>query len=777
MKKRFLLFISCLLLGFSPPEKLTIYLIGDSTCANKLPADAPETGWGQVFTTFFNTAVEVQNHAINGRSTKSFRNEGRWKPIVNNLKPGDYVFIQFGHNDAKISDTTKFANAQTDYRANLIRYINETKAKGAVPILLTPIMRRNFINDTLVDTHAEYPIVAREVAKQLNISIIDLHKISAEIIKNHGENGSKKIFMHHQPCVFAKFPNGIADNTHFSPYGASLMANAVADQINKQALGLRNFLKMSEFDGKFQYELPVFSKPYFKKDTFNIVNYGALPDGKTNNASFINSAIDIAAKRGGGTVLIPKGIWLSGPIVLQSNINLHIAEGALLQFSRNYNDFPIVITSWEGQESYRCQAPIGGKNLENIAITGAGILDGAGEIWGMIKKEKQTQSQWNKLIKTGVLNDKKDAWYPTTSALLGSTLPAAGRILNGVHPSAEALNSYKDYLRPNFISLFQCQNVLIEGITLQNSPAWTIHPLLCDHISVRNVTVKNTWFAANSDAIDLESCRNGIVEGCNFDTGDDAITIKSGRDEQGRKRGVPTENFIIKNNKVYHAHGGFVIGSEMSGGVRNMYVSDCTFMGTDVGLRFKTARGRGGVVENIFVNNINMTNIPGEAIIFDMYYAAKDPVPANPNDTVLPEIKPEPFAETTPIFRNFQIKNIIAKGAETAIMLRGLPESNIQNISIENAYIESNKGILLVEAKNISLKNITNYTMSENLVTIQNAQNISFNGLSYAEKIKNLINFQGKNTKEVKLINTKFKSLLNPFEFENGLNKRVLSFK
>ncbi|MES2797988.1 MAG: glycosyl hydrolase family 28 protein [Bacteroidota bacterium] len=779
MKKLKLLLLLFLgfLISFKPPEKLNIFLIGDSTCANKNPYDAPETGWGQVFATLFSEAAKVQNHAVNGRSTKSFRNEGKWKVVYDQLKKGDYVFIQFGHNDAKISDTTKYAPAQTDYRANLIRYVKEVQEKGGIPILLTPVMRRNFVNDSLVDTHADYPIVVREVSKQLGVTLIDLHKISADIISKHGENGSKKMFMHHLGGVFPKFPKGIVDNTHFSPYGAALMANAVANEIDKQALGLRNFLTLSEFDGKFKYELPVYSVPYFKKDTFNISRFGAIADGKTLNSPFINQTIDACAKSGGGTVLIPKGIWLSGPIVMQSNVNLHIAEGALLQFSKNYDDFPIVITSWEGQESYRCQPPIWGKNLENIGITGSGTLDGAGEMWGMIKKEKQTPSAWSKLIKKGVVNEQNDAWYPTASSYLGSKTPNAGRILNGIHPTEKELKSYKDYLRPNMISLFNCQNILIEGITLQNSPAWTMHPLLCEHISVKNVTVRNTWYAPNSDAIDLESCRNGIVEGCSFDTGDDGITIKSGRDEQGRKRGVPTENFIIKNNKVYRAHGGFVIGSEMSGGVRNMYISDCTFMGTDVGLRFKTARGRGGTVENIFVNNINMTQIPGEAIIFDMYYAAKDPVPANPNDQFLPIIQAEPLNDGTPTFRNFQIKNIICKGAETGILIRGLPESKVKNISIENAYIESNKGIVVIEAEQISLKNITNITESNSLATIQNAKNIVFDNIKFSEGIQNLLNIQGKGSNQIKVLNTNHKIVKEPFVINKEVSNKALSFK
>lgn len=206
-----------------------------------------------------------------------------------------------------------------------------------------------------------------------------------------------------------------------------------------------------------------------------------------------------------------------------------------------------------------------------------------------------------------------------------SALAAAGTLRKSLN--ATAFDNIRGFLRPNMLSLKRCKQVLLEDFVIQNSPAWAIHPLLCENLTVRRVTVRNPWYGQNTDAIDVESCRNGLIEGCTFDVGDDGLCIKSGRDAEGRRRGVPTENFIIRDCQVYHAHGGFVIGLEMSGGVRNLYVSNCTFMGTDVGLRFKTARGRSGMVENIFVDGIDMTDIAGEAVLFDMYYAAKAPGP------------------------------------------------------------------------------------------------------------------------------------------------------
>ncbi|MFN3487766.1 MAG: glycosyl hydrolase family 28 protein [Emticicia sp.] len=766
--------------AFSPTEeKPRIFLIGDSTCANKNPYDAPETGWGQVLPELFTNAVEIQNHAVNGRSTRSFRNQGLWKKVHDQLHKGDYVFIQFGHNDQKESDTTRYAAAQTDYRKNLIRYIEETQAKGATPVLFTPVMRRKF-NEAgkFMDQHGEYPVVVREIAKQYNITLIDMHASSQKVIEQHGVEGSKKIFMNIAGGIYPKFPKGLEDNTHFTVYGAKLMANLAAEGLVVNGHPLRNFLKKTEFNDKYAYELPLTYRPVFRKDTFNIARYGAKADGLTVNTKAINQAIELCNVAGGGTVFVPKGLWVTGPIVLRNNVNLHLEKGALLQFSKNYDDYPIVLTTWEGQDSYRCQAPIWGVDLENIAITGEGVLDGGGDVWRAIKKEKQTAGQWASLIKSGgVTDEKQNNWYPSEKSMKGNMIPNAGRILNGVKPTPEELASYKDFLRPNMLSLTRCKNIIVEGVTFQNSPAWTMHPLLCEHISVKNVTVKNYWYAQNSDAIDLESCRNGVLEGCTFDTGDDGITIKSGRDEQGRKRGVPTENFIIKDCIVYHAHGGFVIGSEMSGGVRNMFISDCTFMGSDVGLRFKTARGRGGVVENIYVNNINMTEIPGEAILFDMYYAAKDPVRADGQENELPTIKAEPLNEGTPQFKDFYIKNIVCKGAETAILIRGLPEMSIKNINIENAIIESNKGLVCVEAENISLKNVTLLTKDKTVMQVQNSKNVVLNNIQYGAERDVLLKVMGDKSEGVKLLNTDTKKAKKEIELGVGVKSKVVSKK
>jgi len=708
MKSRIVLLvvISVLFFAFKSNEPIRVFLIGDSTMANKLPADFPETGWGIPFATLFNEAVEVQNHAYNGRSTKSFRNEGRWAKVFDQIKQGDYVFIQFGHNDAKTSDTSRYAEANTDYRKNLIRYISETRSKGGIPIILSSIQRRKFDSTgRFVDQHGDYPKVAREVALKEKVLFIDMEAKSRALIEKLGPVASEKIFLHLPiNTAYKKYKKGVSDDTHFTYYGASVMANIVAQAIGESTEHLKSFLKKSDFTNTFQYEIPVVSKPVFKLDTFDIVKFGAKTDLQINNASAIQQAINECSMQGGGTVLIPKGFWKSGPIELKSNVNLHLASGALLQFSEKSSDYSLVKTYWEGVEAIRVKSPISGKNLRKIAITGSGIIDGAGEAWRPVKKQKLTSGEWEKLIQTGVLNEKKDTWYPTAAALKGAADPNAGRKDAGY--TLNNTDQIKEFLRPNLLSLIECDEVLLEDFTIQNSPAWTVHPLLCTHVTLQGLTVKNPWYAQNSDGLDIESCEYVTIDHCKIDVGDDGICLKSGKDEQGRKRGRPTAFVTISNSQVFHGHGGIVVGSEMSGGVHDVFAQNCQFLGTDVGLRFKTARGRGGIVEKIYIKDISMNNIAGEAIILDMYYQGKDPVSTFGNGSEVPQIKAEPVNDGTPQFCDIFMENIVAQHAKTGLMLRGLPEMPIRNIHLKNAQISADQSFHLQYGANVDLQQV-----------------------------------------------------------------------
>lgn len=749
MKKLLLFVIPLLALAFGHNEPPCVFLAGDSTMAPKKPYDAPETGWGMVFPDYFDTtAVKFENHAVNGRSTKSFRTLGHWANLIDHVRPGDYVFLQFGHNDSKVTDSTRYAPAKTDYRNNLIRFITEIRAKGAQPVLLTPVVRRNFDTDGhFVDIHGDYPGVVREVAAAQKVPLIDLWAKSRALLEQLGPEDSKAMFMHVAAGVYPKFPDGKVDNTHFTPYGAALVAALVAEGVRESDLSLRQFLKKTVFDEKFAYELPVVIRPAFRKDTFNIVNYGAQAGGIALNTQAINTAIDSCSARGGGTVLIPAGLWLTGPITLRSHVNLHLKKGALVQFTDDHSQYPLVRTNWEGMEAIRNQSPVSGADLEDVAITGAGILDGAGLAWRPLKKSKITGSEWKKIVDSGgVLNDAKDTWYPTERALRGSTMNRAGVVAEGFD-EAKALE-IKEFLRPNMVSLVRCTRVLIDGPTFQNSPAWTLHPLMCSHLTLKNVAVKNPAYAQNGDGVDVESTRFFRIEDCVFDTGDDGICLKSGRNEEGRKRGMPTTDGIIAGCTVYKAHGGIVIGSEMSGGVRNIFASGCTFLGSDIGLRFKTTRGRGGVVEDIYISNINMTDIPAEAILFDMYYNGKEAAEALKN----PEMDKLPVTEETPVFRRFYFNNIACRGAEHAIYVQGLPEMNVRDIQIENSVFHTTHGFTCVEGDGIRLKNVVlQTTTSDPAVFILNSRNLSFDNLQIGGKAENVLKVDGKQTGAIRL--------------------------
>jgi polygalacturonase len=493
--------------------------------------------------------------------------------------------------------------------------------------------------------------------------------------------------------------------------------------------------------------LPKAKMPVFKKDTFNIIKYGAVPDGITLNTRSINNAINACNAKGGGVVVIPQGLWLTGPIVLKSNVNLHVDRAGLVLFTDDKSQYALVEGNYEGHPAPRNESPVSGTNLVNIAITGQGVFDGNGDVWRAIGKDRMSDAEWRqKVASGGVVSEDGKSWYPSESYIKGNKTKDAGTLQPGKAISDYA--EYKDFYRPNMLVLTNCKKVWLKDITFENSPNWCLHTLLCEDMTLQQVHVKNPWNAQNGDGIDIESCKNVLLEGSTFDAGDDGICIKSGRDEDGRKRGKPTENVLIRNNVVYRAHGGFVIGSEMSGGARNIFVTDCSFIGTDIGLRFKTARGRGGIVEDIYVKNISMRNIINQAIFFDMYYMSKA------GSTLgLKEIPP--VNEGTPQFRNFYVSNVVCNGAQEAIFFRGLPEMAIKGIHLENMTFKTTKGAEFIEAQDITLKNITmNVTDSKQLIYIENSNSLSFDGIRSFTPTDVFLDINGERSSHIELTNT-----------------------
>ncbi len=524
-------------------------------------------------------------------------------------------------------------------------------------------------------------------------------------------------------------------------------------------------------------KLPVVTTPGFKKDSSNIVKFGAVPDGHTLNTKSITAAIEAQAKKGGGVVLVPAGLWLTGPLVLKSNINLHLAIGATLLFTKDFNEYPLVKANWEGLPQMRNQSPLSATGAVNIAITGKGIIDGNGDAWRMVKKDKLNETQWKKLLASGgVLSEDKKTWYPTEKTLKGSKLNNPGVISD--EKDAAFYDGIKDFLRPNLLLLTNCKYILLEGVTFQNSPAWCLHPLMSEHLTVRNITVKNPWYAQNGDGIDVESCKNVLIENSVFDVGDDALCMKSGRDAEGRKRAMPTQDVIIRGCTVYSSHGGFVIGSEMSGGAKNIFVSNCTFIGADIGLRFKTTRGRGGVVENIFIKDIYMKDIPGEAILFDMYYMAKDPIPLAGEKRELPKVEMKPVDETTPVFKNFHISNVYCNGAEKAIFIRGLPEMHVTNIVLENMILQANKGIDVQEATGITFKNIKIISEETNpVIDITQSDKLIFQDISHKKGEVLRFRINGERTNAIAINNKEDVKANTTITYELGADPKSVTNK
>ena len=281
-----------------------------------------------------------------------------------------------------------------------------------------------------------------------------------------------------------------------------------------------------------EFKMPKIKEPVIPAYSVSIIEFGAKNGGQLLSTKAFTDAISAVSKKGGGRVIVPRGIWLTGPITLKSNVELYTETGALVLFSNDKTLYPLVESNFEGFSTTRCTSPLNGKNLENIAITGNGIFDGSGDAWRQVKKEKLTESQWKKLVASGgLVSANGKTWYPSQQFIDGEKLSE----MNVPH-SLKTLGEFekiKDFLRPVMVSLVSCKKVLIDGPTFQNSPAWCIHPLLCEDLTVRNTTVRNPWYSQNGDGIDIESCKNSIIHDSNFDVGDDAICIKSGKDKEG----------------------------------------------------------------------------------------------------------------------------------------------------------------------------------------------------------------------------------------------------
>lgn len=458
----------------------------------------------------------------------------------------------------------------------------------------------------------------------------------------------------------------------------------------KQAIGVFTLLLVAlcarasniDFDKAFKESAKIkkqIKRTSFAKRTFYITDFGAKPHNEAEPChEAINQAITACSLAGGGTVVVPKGTFFTGPITLKSNVNLHVSEGATLKFSTDQSlYFPGVITRWEGIDCYNARPLIYAYGETNIAITGKGTIDGQGS---------------------------KEAWWPMCGAprygwkegMVAQRNGGRERLLmygETNTPIYKRIMTPEDGMRPQLINLYSCNTVLIEDVTLLNSPFWVIHPLFCESLIVRGVNIFNR--GPNGDGCDPESCKNVLIENCVFDTGDDCIAIKSGRNNDGRKWNIPSENIIVRGCKMKNGHGGVVIGSEISGGYRNLFVENCEMDSPELDrvIRIKTSTCRGGVIENVFVRNVTVGQCREAVLRINLQYENRENCQRG----------------FTPTVRNVHLKNVTCQKSQLGVLIIGLEDpSLVNNISVEDSHFNNvaKDGNDIKSAKDVTFKNL-----------------------------------------------------------------------
>jgi polygalacturonase len=414
------------------------------------------------------------------------------------------------------------------------------------------------------------------------------------------------------------------------------------------------------------------SPPLFPQKDFVVTSFGAVPDGATDCSSAFSKAIEKCNAEGGGRVVVPKGIYLVGAIRLKSNVNLHIAKDATLRFSTDSRKYlPVVFTRWEGVECMNYSALIYAFEQENIAVTGEGVLDGQGSDatwWSWKGNQEASAGKPNQNEARKKLVEMGEKGVPVTNRIFGDG----------------------SFLRPNFFQPYRCKNVLVEGVTFKNSPMWYLNPELCKNVSIVGVTTEG--HGPNNDGCDPESCVDVLIKNCTFNTGDDCIAIKSGRNNDGRRVNVPSENIVIQGCTMKDGHGGVVIGSEVSGSVRNVYAEDCLMDSPilDRALRIKTNSVRGGVIENVFMRNVKVGQVREAVLKIDFYYEEGDK------------------GSFTPIVRNIEMKNVESGKSQFGIWIRAYDRSPATNISVDHCVF-----------KNVAEPNVLDNVKDLSLIDVQ----------------------------------------------------------
>lgn len=624
-------------------DTVTIWMAGDSTMANKpIDDDKQERGWGQMLPMMLRGAVRVENHAVNGRSSKSFIDEGRWDKIMQGVRPGDYVIIQFGHNDEKAKSPDRYTVPGSTFDANLRKMVKETKAKGATPILMNSIARRNFptpeqnntgnVNDKplagpvtsnykeegdiLVDTHGDYLISPANVAKKEKVTFIDFNKITRDYVQYLGTEKSKDLFMWIPAGKFRFCPEGKIDNTHLNIYGGTVLARKAATALAENVPALGKYVIPEEENNSIVY---------------NIGKYAVVNDSTLLQTSQIQRVIDIAEANGGGVIEIPAGTYLTGALFFKPGTRLHLQKGAKLKGSDNIADFPLIPSRMEGKNIYYYAALINAYFVKNFSITGEGAIDGNGlkywkEFWANTKRAKEAKLPWTNLE---------------------------------VH-------------RPRLVFLWGCDNLTISGVSLQNSPFWTTHLYMCDNVLIENCRItapREPVRAPSSDAIDLDACRKVRITGCYLNCDDDGVCLKGGKGvyaDRTRENGA-CEDILVENCEFgKNLHGVLTLGSECVH-ARNITVRNCKVDVNAAILRLKMRPDTYQTYENITVSGI--TGSCGT--VMDMKPWKQFFTLEGSNE--------KPYGTV----RNILIENVDVEG-KTLCHIQGNPDDRVSDVTLRN---------------------------------------------------------------------------------------------
>ena len=615
----------------------TLFFAGDSTLDDN-GFRHPYRSWGRETEFSMKAGNAVGNFAQSGASTKSFLADGRWARLIAAVKPGDFVLIEFGHNDQKKSTPfyleKRYADPNGLFREIVRGWVKEIREKGATPILASPICRGSFEADGVhvVDGGLGlYREAMREMSVELGCDFVDMNALTRRLMERVGRKETEKFFVISTGLVKSKDGEPARDVSHPIKAGAEAFAKLFIDDVKARKLSVATL---------------------FRDRDFSIADYGAKPDGSKCTAA-IDATFAAAERAGGGRVVVPRGKWFTGAIRFRSNCELHLADGAEVVFSQDPDDYlPAVHTSWEGMECWNYCPLVYAYCCTNVAISGTGLLKGYEGEW--------KDTKWH-------------SWVPQTNGVKAARLQLYTWGATDHPVERREIWRMKDaHTRPHLVQFNRCRNVRWSDFRVRNSPFWTLHLYMCRDVSVRGLDVRA--HGNNNDGIDVEMSRDVLIERCRFDQGDDGVVIKSGRNRDAWRLATPTENVFVRDCEIVNGHTLLGIGSEISGGVRNVLMKDCTAGWVGRVFYLKTNRRRGGFLEDIVCENVSVKG--AELSVFEI------------GTDVLYEWADFPDYENRATrIRNITARNISCGTAGRRVRISGDPKSPAEGICVENVTV------------------------------------------------------------------------------------------